>query len=111
MTFAPRDSGKRRQPMTDDTTRTDTDAPLARDDAPKGDTIYVMTAVSREIPKAPPVFPNPAERPEGKLPPLPLNFVSEVPPAVDIALGQPPHPTPPKLWNPIPSAAPDSFQP
>src|SRR5260370_14064458 len=110
MTFAPRDSGKRRQQMTDDTPRTDPDAPLARDDAPKGDTIYVMTAVSREIPKAPPVFPNPAERPEGKLPPLALDIVSEVPRGVDIAMGRAPQRNAAKFVNAIRSAGDRSIQ-
>ena len=62
--------------LAEETRKANCEVPLARDDGPKGDTIYVMTAVPRKIPKAPPVFPNPAHRTEGTLLPLVFNIIS-----------------------------------
>jgi ATP-dependent protease ClpP protease subunit len=52
------------------------------------ETICMIEAGPRMRPKALPQFPNPASRPEGSLPPLVLNFFSEVANGIDIALGR-----------------------
>jgi ATP-dependent protease ClpP protease subunit len=50
--------------------------------------VYMISAVPRSQPKPLPNFPNPVSRPEGSLPPLVLNFVSEVSDGTDLALGK-----------------------
>src|SRR5258708_39976379 len=50
--------------------------------------ICMIVAGPRSRPKPLPEFPNPAGRPEGSLPPLVLEFFSEVPKGLDIALGK-----------------------
>src|SRR5437588_10253980 len=70
--------------MTDDTARRDTEAT----GAPAGDTIYMIEAVPRKTPKFP-ELPRPLEcRPEGSLPPLVMNFASDVSCGTDLALGR-----------------------
>ncbi len=54
------------------------------------ETIYVVEASPRKQPKALPEFPNPTSRPEGAEAPLVLEFHSEVPKGVDLALGRVP---------------------
>jgi ATP-dependent protease ClpP protease subunit len=56
--------------------------------APEPPEIYMLVAAPRRVPKPLPSFPNPPCRPEGKLAPLVLNFVSDVPRGVDVALGR-----------------------
>ena len=52
--------------------------------------VCMVTAVQRSQPKPLPVFPNPAPRPEGSLPPLVLDFFSDVPDGIELALGKVP---------------------
>jgi ATP-dependent protease ClpP protease subunit len=53
--------------------------------------IYMVEARPRSRPKPSPVSPNPAPRPhEGTLPPLVLNFFSDVPDGTELALGKVP---------------------
>jgi ATP-dependent protease ClpP protease subunit len=53
-------------------------------------TACMISAVPRRAAKPLPTFPNPAARPEGSLPPLVLNFFSEVPDGIELALGTAP---------------------
>src|SRR6266404_4763727 len=73
--------------MIDDIARTETGAPLARDAAPQDEVVYMIIATPRKTPKFP-EFPNPARRPEGSLPPLLINIVSEISNGTDLALGR-----------------------
>jgi ATP-dependent protease ClpP protease subunit len=50
----------------------------------------MIEAKPRSQPKPLPVFPNPAPRPDGSLPPLVLEFFSEVPDGIGLALGKVP---------------------
>jgi len=77
--------------LAEDTRKANCEAPVAREDGPKGDTIYMMTALPRKTPKLL-ALPQPMEcRPEGTRPPLVLNLVSDgVPRGVDIAMGRVP---------------------
>src|SRR4051794_3837314 len=57
-------------------------------DSSTAETIYAINSDPRSEPKPLPVFPNPSRRPDGTGPALVLDFFSEVPKGVDIALGR-----------------------
>ncbi len=76
---------------------------------PQGDVIYLMTASPRKTPKFP-EFPNPARRPEGSLPPLVINIVSEVSNGTDLALGRIPQRNSANFVNAIRAAGDRSIQ-